>query len=78
MSPARCFLNRMIQLLRGNYNTDHIAIADNFHCDLNWFNTFLSQYDGVTYFDERENGLDLYLDAQRRKLRPLMYASPLS
>ena len=39
---ARYFLNRMLALLRENFDTKLIHITKDFKQDLNWFNTFLS------------------------------------
>ena len=47
---ARVFLNRMLHLLRLNYNVKKIVINDEFKKDLNWFNTFLSVFNGVSFF----------------------------
>ena len=52
-----------------------------FHQDLNWFLTFLSQYNGVTYFDNKKVDFDVHLDASLTafgaKFGPLVYALPL-
>ena len=47
---ARYFLNRMLALLRQNLDTKLIYITKDFKQDLNWFNTFLSVYNGVSFF----------------------------
>ena len=47
---ARVFLNRMLNLLRTNYNTKKIMIDDDFRKDLKWFYTFLPIFNGVTFF----------------------------
>ena len=51
VKPERYFLYRMLQLLRSNHNKSHITLDVNFQRDLNWFNTFLMQYSGVTFYD---------------------------
>ena len=47
---ARVFLNRMLNLLRTNYNNKKIMIDDDFRKDLKWFNTFLPVFNDVTFF----------------------------
>ena len=47
---ARYFLNRMLALLRENFDAKQIYITKDFKQDLNWFNTFLSVYNGVSFF----------------------------
>ena len=47
---ARFFLNRMLTLLRENYSVNRIKLNQEFHKDLKWFNTFLSVYNGVSFF----------------------------
>ena len=40
IKPARYFLNRMLELLRQNYNNNKILLTSEFFHDLAWFNTF--------------------------------------
>ena len=47
---ARFFLNRMLSLLREHYSESIIELNQEFHKDLKWFNTFLSVYNGVSFF----------------------------
>ena len=63
VTPARFFLNRMLQLLRDHTSKSDILLSSEFYRDLNWFNTFLVQYNGVTFFDYRKPDYIVYLDA---------------
>ena len=47
---ARYFLNRMLTLLRVNFDKKNIYITKDFKQDLKWFNTFLAVYNGVSFF----------------------------
>ena len=53
VKPARYFLNRMLQLLRGNFDHNSIFLTQEFFKDLLWFNTFLQSYNGVSMYDIR-------------------------
>ena len=63
VKPARYFLNRMLQLLRDHNKLSKIHLNDNFHRDLNWFNVFLPQYNGVTFYDHQKPQHTVHLDA---------------
>ena len=63
VKPARFFLNRMLQLLRDHTSKSIILLNRAFHRDLNWFNTFLLQFNGITFFDYKEPDHIVYLDA---------------
>ena len=63
IKPARFFLNRMLQLLREHTSKSTIFLNHAFHRDLNWFNIFLLQFNGVTFFDYKEPDHTVYLDA---------------
>ena len=63
VKPARTFLNRMLMLLRENFEKDTIFLNREFFKDLNWFHTFLSQFTGVVYYDIRPVQGELHLDA---------------
>ena len=39
--PSRIFLNRMLELLRQNYDASTIKLTQAFRCDLRWFSRFL-------------------------------------
>ena len=47
---ARFFLNRMLTLLRVNFDKKLIVITEDFKQDFRWFNTFQPVYNGVTFF----------------------------
>ena len=62
--PAKYFLNRMLQLLRENFNNDHIVLTHkNFFRDLVSFQTFLKSYNGITIYDIKPLNIPIYLDA---------------
>ena len=63
IKPARIFLNRMRQTLRDNADKTKILLTDTFFRDLNWFNLFLSQYNGVTFYDNLTCQAEIHLDA---------------
>ena len=63
MKPARTFLNRMLILLRENFEKDTIFLNTAFFKDLNWFHTFLRQFNGVVYYDIKPVQAALHLDA---------------
>ena len=58
-----CFLNRMLQVLRDNTQLSYLTLTQSFYQDLNWFLTFLNQYKGITYFDNKKVDFDVHLDA---------------
>ena len=62
VKPARYFLNRMLHLLRNNHDCRTIHLDKDFHQDLNWFVTFLTQYNGVTFYDIQEVQETIVLD----------------
>ena len=59
---ARLFLNRMLALLRENFDKKSMVVTEDFKRDLRWFNTFLSVYNGVTFFKHVPSKL-VHLDA---------------
>ena len=63
IKPARIFLNRMLQVLRSHHDSTRFKLTPQFFQDLCWFNTFLHQYNGVTYFDNRIPSHVVHLDA---------------
>ena len=63
VKPARFFFNRMLQLLRDTPEKDCIALHTGFYRDLNWFNTFLDQYNGITFYDNQIIQATVFLDA---------------
>ena len=79
--PARFFLNRMLQVLRDNHSNGHIRLTEDFAKDLNWFNTFLCSYNGVTFYDNKPVQAVIELDASFTGLgavfQNMIYALPL-
>ena len=59
---ARYFLNRMLTLLRVNFDRKTIVITEEFKQDLKWFSTFLPVYNGITFFKYVPSKL-VHLDA---------------
>ena len=80
IKPARFFLNRMLQVLRESLDVPYITLSPQFHLDLKWFNVFLKQYNGVTFFDNKPVDFQVYLDASLSGLGgvfgPLVYVPP--
>ena len=63
VKPARSFLNHMLQLLRDNFKNNKILLSQEFFRDLAWFRVFLSEYNGITYYDQRFSRIPVHLDA---------------
>ena len=61
--PAQYFLNRMLVILRDNKENRYISLDTSFFQDLNWFQQFLRNVNGVTYFDNRKPQGEIHLDA---------------
>ena len=53
----------MLKLLRDSNSKSDIKLNGHFHKDLNWFNTFLWHYNGVTFYDHQKRHYTVYLDA---------------
>ena len=53
VKPGRYFLNRMLELLRNNYDASTITLTNEFKRDLRWFDKFLSRYNGRSFFDHK-------------------------
>ena len=79
--PARFFLNCMLQVLRDNHSNKNIRLTEGFVKDLNWFNTFLCLYNGVTFYDNKPIQAVIELDASFTGLgvifKNMIYALPL-
>ena len=71
----------MLQLLRDNVHIRKILITPEFRKDLAWFNQFLSQYNGVTYYDTNYCHTEVHLDACLSGLgasfESMVYALPI-
>ena len=61
--PARCFLNRMLEVLRQAHDSNHIVLNDAFHRDLAWFQTFLADYNGISMYGHITPDFSVDLDA---------------
>ena len=61
--PARIFLNRMLAFLRCMGVQKIATLTSEFFRDLNWFCTFLKQFNGVVFYDPRPIQAELHLDA---------------
>ena len=81
VKPARFFLNRMLQLLRDNYEVKKILLTKEFFLDLGWFDAFLNQHNGVTYYDQANCHSHMHLDASLTGLgavfQNMVYSLPL-
>ena len=58
LCPQACktwqiFLNRMLELLRNNYDALTITLAPEFKRDLRWFDKILVKYNGTSFFDHK-------------------------
>ena len=51
---ARVFLNRMLELLRQNYDASSIKLTQPIRHDLRWFASFLEKYNGVPMYTHRK------------------------
>ena len=68
MKPARFFLNRMLAFLRQHTSKSYVVLDQEFQKDLNWFNTFLFQYNGITFYDKVHPQDKVFLDASLQGL----------
>ena len=68
IKSARYFLNCMLQVLRSNADSATSVLTDSFYKDLCWFNTFLDQYNGVTYFDNKVSDHTVHLDVSMTRM----------
>ena len=78
---SRFFLNRMLKLLRDNHDKTKILITPEFQKHLAWFNSFLSHYNGVTYYEQTNCQFEVHLDACLTGLggsyESMVYALPI-
>ena len=65
---SRFFLNRLLHTLRCATNKNSIRLDDNFKKDISWFNTFLEDFNGVSFFDKPPIQGEIYLDASIKAL----------
>ena len=71
----------MLQLLRDSIDRNLVLVDESFQRDLDWFNTFLVRYNGVTFYDnqliEETVFLDAYLQGLGVTFNKMVYALPL-
>ena len=76
------FFNRMLQILRSQGHNNKFHFTSSFYKDLNWFNTFLLQYNRVTYYDTKPIDHTIHLDSSLQGMGgvwgQMVYALPLS
>ena len=63
ITPAHFFLNQMLQILMSRDHNQKFRLISSFYEDFNWFNTFLTQYNEVTYYDTRAVDHTIQLDS---------------
>ena len=68
VKPARFFLKRMLSLLRQHASKNYVILDQEFQKNLNWFNTFLLQYNGITFYDKVYPQDKVILDASLQGL----------
>ena len=59
----KSILNHMLAFLRHMGDTKMVTLTSEFFRDLNWFCTFLKQFNGIVYYDVRSIQAGLHLDA---------------
>ena len=62
MRPAEVFLNRMLDLLRQNYDTNTIKLTQAFRRELRWFSKFVDKNNGVSMYNHRRTDHVIELD----------------
>ena len=71
----------MLKLLRDNHDKTKFLITPEFQKDLAWFNSFLSHYNGVTYYEQTNCQFEVHLDACLTGLggsyESMVYALPI-
>ena len=61
--PSRFFMNRILELLRSNYDANSITLNHDFKRDIRWFQTFLCQFNGTAFYDHKPIQEVMELDA---------------
>ena len=61
--PSRFFVNRILELLRSNYDANSITLNHDFRRDICWFQVFLRQFNGTAFYDHKPIQEVLELDA---------------
>ena len=71
----------MLELLRSNYDVNLISLTEDFRRDLRWFRTFLSKYNGASFYDHVKTHqlveLDVCLSGLGGRWENLVYHLPL-
>ena len=79
--PSRIFVNRMLELLRHNYDATRITLTPEFKRDIRWFMQFLARYNGTSYFDHKPpdhtTELDACLEGLGGKFKNFVYHLPV-
>ena len=57
------FLNRMLELLRSSHKKEKIQLNHEFHRGLNWFQKFVSNFNGTAFFVHQNTHHEIELDA---------------
>ena len=70
---SRSFLNRMLHLLRVNFDSSTNVLTSDFSKDFHWFQTFLQVYNGVTIYHVPPVFEDIHLDASLTGLGLFIY-----
>ena len=82
IKPARFFLNHMLQILRSQGHISRFQLSSSFYKVLNWFNIFLTQYNGITYYDTKAIDHTIHLDSSLQGMGgifgQMVYALPTS
>ena len=63
VKPSRIFVNRMLQVLRSQYDSNVISLTTDFHRDLQWFTKFMADYNGISLYDHKPIAHTIELDA---------------
>ena len=60
---SRAFLNRLLKLLRDNHNNKTIKVNQEARRDITWFHSFLSKFNGTSFFKKIKIDSIVHLDA---------------
>ena len=61
--PSLFFVNRILELLRANYDAKSITMTHDFRRDIRWFKKFLGHFNGTAFYDHKPIQEVLELDA---------------
>ena len=51
--PSRFFVNRILELLRSNYDARSVTLNHDFRRDIRWFQVFLRHFNGTAFYDHK-------------------------